>query len=101
MSFIYSITNMRGAKIGVVENKKDILPYLLFEGHLDIQDLCYNNECDIHKMLECEPTINAIIQKAETLPYIKLLIILNHFGFRVDEEKIWSYTEYKHNHALD
>ena len=101
MSFVYMIANDCGETVGTVENKKDILPYLLCEGYIDIQDPCYENDCDIYKILECEPTIDAVIQKAETLPYKILLMLVYNFGFHIHEEKIWSYAEYKHNHALD
>lgn len=101
MSFVYMIANDCGETVGTVENKKDILPYLLCEGYIDIQDPYYENDCDIYKMLECEPNINAVIQKAETLPYKMLILLVNNFGFRIHEETVWNYAEYKHNHALD
>ena len=102
MSIVYVIMDDCEDVVGMVENKKDIVPYLVCNDWLDLDTLYDDFDITLIQLLECDnDNKKELIKKFNELPYRVTLMILHCCGYTVEEKKIWNYGEYLHNHALD
>lgn len=95
MSTVYIIKDDNNTW-GIVKNKKEVAPFIIFTGVL-ITDDGVDNPFSIADLLECESDEETVVAALENLSFELQKIIFEKFGIYVIEEEVWSYAEYLHN----
>lgn len=85
---------------GVVQNKRDVAPFIIFTGVLGIDD-SVNNEFSLVDLLQCDFNAQTVVDHLQMLSFQLQKMIFENFGIFIEEEEIWDYTEYKHNKMLE
>ena len=97
MSTVYIIKNYEENYIyGIVENKKEIAPFIIFTGVIDIFADSING-FNITQLLKCEYKQAKVVEYLENMSFELQKIIFENFNISIVEEEVWSYKEYLHN----
>ena len=95
MSTIYIIND--GINIwGIVKNKREVAPFIIFTEVLGI-DNRVDNPFSIVDLLKCDCKKEIVVANLENLSFELQKIIFEKFGIFIIEEEVWSYEEYLHN----
>ena len=81
---------------GIVKNKKEVAPFIIFANVLGIDD-GVDNPFSIVDLLECDSDEETVVAALENLSFELQKIIFEKFGIYIIEEEVWSYAEYLHN----
>ena len=98
MNTVYVIKDDDGYTWGIVENKRDVAPFIIFSEVLGIED-GRDNPFSIVDLLECDCNKENVVANLEMLSFELQKIIFEKFGISIIEEEVWSYREYLHNKA--
>lgn len=81
---------------GIVENKREVAPFIIFTEVLGIDD-GVDNPFSIVDLLKCDCKKEIVVANLENLSFELQKIIFEKFGIFIIEEEVWSYEEYLHN----
>ena len=81
---------------GIVENKREVAPFIIFTEVLEIDDRV-DNPFSIVDLLKCDCKKENVVANLENLSFELQKIIFEKFGIFIIEEEVWSYEEYLHN----
>lgn len=96
MSTVYIIRDDSCHTWGVVENKREVAPFIILTGVLNIYDSA-DNDFDIADLLECWHDEQEVIEYLKNTSFQMQKIIFEKFGIFITEEKVWSYENYLHD----
>lgn len=81
---------------GMVRNKREVAPFIIYTGVLSITD-SMDNDYDLIDLLECDDCEDDVIAHLENMSFHLQKIIFSQFYIYIEEEEIWSEEEYLHN----
>lgn len=97
MSIVYIIKNYEEDYIyGIVENKEEIAPFIIFNEIIDIYADVVNG-FNITQLLKCEYKQARVVECLKNMSFELQKIIFENFNISIVEEEIWNYKEYLHN----
>lgn len=98
MNTVYVIKDDDGYTWGIVENKRDVAPFIIFTEVLGIED-GKDNPFSIVDLLECDCNKENVVDNLDMLSFELQKIIFEKFCISIIEEEVWSYREYLHNNS--
>lgn len=96
MSTVYIIRDDSCHTWGIVQNKREVAPFIIFTGVLGIDD-GVDNPFSIVDLLECDFDEETVVANLENLSFELQKMIFEKFGISIIEEEMWSYENYLHD----